>query len=341
MAVITMIGAGQMASALSFPARDNGHEVRLVGTMLDVDIINNLHTSGFHPTLQRQLPEGCRYFHLEEIEAAMNGVDLVIGGVSSFGVEWFAKEVLPRIPDSIPILNVTKGMIDLPDGSMQTYPHYYNEQVPGKTLLAVGGPCTSYELADRDPSSVCFCGWNTGALQFAKSLLGTSYYLISLSADVTGVECAVAMKNAYALGVTLAVGLAEKRDGKLHYNSQAALFGQSVREMRRLLALIGGGDDNIVYGAGDLYVTVFGGRTRKIGALLGQGFSYDEAMQQLAGVTLESVVISTRTARAVRALAAAGKTQLSYFPLLLHVDAILNQNAPVNIPWHAFETEML
>ena len=36
------------------------------------------------------------------------------------------------------------------------------------------------------------------------------------------------MKNAYALGVSLAVGLAEKRDGKIgsqHYNSQAALFG--------------------------------------------------------------------------------------------------------------------
>ena len=83
------------------------------------------------------------------------------------------------------------------------------------------------------------------------------------------------MKNAYALAVTLAVGMAEKRDGKLHYNSQAALFAQSVREMRRLLKLVGGGDDNIVFGAGDLYVTVFGGRTRLIGTLLGRGMSFD------------------------------------------------------------------
>lgn len=59
------------------------------------------------------------------------------------------------------------------------------------------------------------------------------------------------MKNAYALAVTLAVGMAEKRDGKLHYNSQAALFAQSVREMRRLLKLVGGADENIVYGAGE------------------------------------------------------------------------------------------
>lgn len=67
------------------------------------------------------------------------------------------------------------------------------------------------------------------------------------------------MKNAYALGVSLMVGL-EKRDGKIgsqHYNSQAALFGQSVKEMTRLLELIGGKPENIIHGAGDLYVTIF------------------------------------------------------------------------------------
>ena len=31
MAVITIVGAGMMGSALAFPARENGHEVRLVG----------------------------------------------------------------------------------------------------------------------------------------------------------------------------------------------------------------------------------------------------------------------------------------------------------------------
>ena len=39
MAIITIIGAGMMGSALAFPARENGHEVRLVGTHLDRDII--------------------------------------------------------------------------------------------------------------------------------------------------------------------------------------------------------------------------------------------------------------------------------------------------------------
>ena len=33
MAIVTIIGSGMMGSALAFPARENGHEVRLVGTI--------------------------------------------------------------------------------------------------------------------------------------------------------------------------------------------------------------------------------------------------------------------------------------------------------------------
>ena len=39
MSIITIVGAGVMGSAMSFPARDNGHEVRLAGTPLDREII--------------------------------------------------------------------------------------------------------------------------------------------------------------------------------------------------------------------------------------------------------------------------------------------------------------
>ena len=120
-------------------------------------------------------------------------------------------------------------------------------------------------------------------------------YHISISTDVVGVECAVALKNAYALGVTLAVGLAEKKDGKIgaqHYNSQAALFGQSMKEMGKLLNLVGGKPEHLVHGVGDLYVTVFGGRTRMIGTLLGRGLTFEQAMEDLKGAITHIVIRS-------------------------------------------------
>lgn len=342
--IITYIGAGQMASALSFPAIENGHTVRLVGTPLDRQVIDRLREDRFHINLKRTLPEGIQTYQIEELDRALDGADVVLCGVSSFGVDWWTENILPVLHEDVPMLSVTKGMIDQPDGSMISYVEHWQNQLPEGSKLsinAIGGPCTSYELADHDDSAVAFCGENPETLKMLRGLFETPYYHISLSTDVRGVECAVAMKNAYALGVTLAVGLAEAREGEgaIHYNSQAALFGQSVREMTKLLALIGGAPENIVYGAGDLYVTVFGGRTRKIGTLLGRGRSFDEAMQELSGVTLESIVIASRTAKAVRRLAELGRANLADFPLLMHVDEIINEGKAVNIPWAAFETE--
>ena len=88
-------------------------------------------------------------------------------------------------------------------------------------------------------------------------------------------------------------------------------------------------------------MTVFGGRTRLIGTLLGKGMSFDEAMRELEGVTLESIVIATRTAKAVRTLIARGEASADDYPLLLHVDDIINHGKAVDIPWSKFEVETL
>lgn len=340
---VVIIGAGMMGSAISVPACDNGHIVRIVGTHLDRDIIEHARSTNTHLFMKRKLPGSVAYYQIEELDQALTGVDVVIGGVSSFGVDWFAESAVPHIPPEIPVLSVTKGLLDLPDGTLRTFPEVLSERCgKDRSFNAIGGPCTSYELADRRHSAVTFCGKDMRTLRMLKELLETSYYHISLSTDVTGVECAVAMKNAYALAVSLAVGMIEKEEGEgctLAYNPQAALFGQSVREMGRMIALAGGGAENIVYAAGDLYVTVFGGRTRKLGTLLGRGHSFDQAMKELSGITLESVVIARRTIRAMEALSEAGKANKEDFPLLFHIGSLLSGETERSIPWEKFEVE--
>ena len=179
MSVITFVCAGQMNSAITFPAFENGHEVRLVGSPLDRDIIDGLKKDNFHITLKRTLHDGIKYYQIEELEEALKGADLVLGGVSSFGLDWFCDEILPVLPEDVPVLTVTKGMVDLEDGTLVPYPHIFAQRQPeGKhlNLNAIGGPCTSYELADHDDSHVAFCGKDVKTLKYIKSLLETDYY---------------------------------------------------------------------------------------------------------------------------------------------------------------------
>ncbi len=343
MAIVTIVGAGMMGSALAFPARENGHEVRLVGTHLDREIIETSIKTGRHPKFNADFPAGVKYYQIEELETALSGADMVIGGVSSFGVDWFADTVLPVLPESAPLLTVTKGLWDTEDGTLLTYPDIWQKKLDelGKkvSLNAIGGPCTSYELVAHDQTEVAFCGKDMKILETLREIITTDYYHISLSTDVTGIESAVALKNGYALGIALTIGLNQKNFGndELHFNSQAAVFGQAVKEMSRLLDLQGAGTlDNLCVGAGDLYVTVYGGRTRLVGILLGRGLNIDEAKAELAGVTLESLVVAERVARAVKKHVASGRLNAADFPLLLHIDQILTEKAPVNIPWEDF-----
>lgn len=344
--VITIIGSGMMGSALAFPARENGNEVRLVGTHLNDDIILECKKTNKHPKFDRPFPDGVKYYYFEEMQEAVKGADFIIGGVNSFGVDWFLEEVLLKTDYNIPVITVTKGLICLDDGTLISYPEYWEQKLTKmgvkRELMAIGGPCTSYELVYHDRTEVAFCGKNASLLRKIKSALETDYYNISLTNDVLGLESAVALKNGYALAVAMTIGLCEKENGSdsvLHYNSQAGAFYQAVREMRKLLKMQNATEDAENMGIGDLYVTVYGGRTRLIGILLGKGMSYDDAVNELKGVTLESLVISRRVAKSLKIKAEKGLVDLKDFPLLVHVSEVLDNGKDATLPWKSFTFE--
>lgn len=340
-----------MGTAMSWPLAHNRHEVRLVGTPLDSDIITRLQADGYHPTLERAVPSGVKVYPVDRLAEALAGADWVISGVSSFGVDWFTEAVGPLFKDRQPVLAVTKGLEDQPNGDLLMLPEATRRKLPSHlresaSLNAIGGPCIAHELAARRPTGVVFAGDDPVGLRWLRNQLSTPYYHISLSTDLVGVEVCAALKNAYALGVGLAVGMMEAAgpDGLARmYNPQAALFGQGVLEIHRLLAVLGGSVENAHWlpGPGDLYVTVFGGRTVRLGKMLGQGLTFSEAKERMAGVTLESVEITTRVACALPKLARRGLLKVHDFPLLLHLDEIINQDQPVNIPWDRFQEDWL
>ncbi|MBO5927311.1 MAG: glycerol-3-phosphate dehydrogenase, partial [Clostridia bacterium] len=236
MAIVTIVGSGMMGSALAFPARENGHEVRVVGTHLDREIIKECLKSNKHPKFDRPFPNGIKFYQIEDLQTALVGANVVIGGVSSFGVDWFGDNVLPVIPESAIVLTVTKGLMDTKEGKLLTYPELWENKLKSLnkklSLNAVGGPCTSYELVSHDQTEVSFCGKELEKLSYLKEIMQTDYYHVSITTDVVGVESAVALKNGYALGIALTIGLNQKnfKEDTLHFNSQAAVFGQATKE---------------------------------------------------------------------------------------------------------------
>jgi glycerol-3-phosphate dehydrogenase (NAD(P)+) len=343
MSDIAIVGAGLMGTAMAWPLTDNGHSVRLVGTHLDREIIASCIEKRYHPRLRRRLPDGVQPFYVEQLAQALDGVQVIVSGVSSPGVHWIGKTLAPHIRPGMMIIAVTKGLEATESGDLRILPDVLAGELPAGvrdqvTLAAIGGPCIAGELAGRRHTCVYFTSRNAAALPILRDLFKTSYYHVFLSTDIMGVEVGVALKNAYTLAVGLAGGMLERLGGldeadAANHNPAAALFGASATEMARIVALLGGNPAKAMSlpGVGDQYVTCAGGRTVRLGRLLGKGLTYAQARAEMAGETLESAFVVTQIAKALPGLEARGVLGRDELPLMRHLCRVITQNAPADV----------
>jgi len=151
--------------------RDDGHSPVLAferppayhppgGYPLDDEIIQSL----FEP--RGPIP-GCTVrpqkfvtpFYHTQLAEAVEGAQVVISGVSSFGVHWFAETVGPYLQPGTPVLAVTKGLEDQPDGDLWTLAGGNNSLLPessrGRISLNAIAGAMHLPRAGCPPPHVC------------------------------------------------------------------------------------------------------------------------------------------------------------------------------------------
>ncbi len=244
-----IIGAGLMGSAMAWPLSDNGHEVCLVGTHLDDEIIDRCRSQKPHPRLNRKLPGAVTPFFFRDVDQALEGADLIVSGVSSPGVDWIAKLLSDRVRAGQQVVSITKGLRIDDAGKIRLFPDIIAESFPmaaRNTVIpvAVGGPCIAGELAARRQTCVMFGGRDVEIAARCARLLSTSYYHPRATGDVLSVELGVAHEERY----TVAVGATEayaRRGGARRHNTAAALFRAGCHEDRPAAAPDGGDERSL------------------------------------------------------------------------------------------------
>jgi glycerol-3-phosphate dehydrogenase (NAD(P)+) len=346
MAVIAIVGAGMMGSALSAPLVARGHEVRLVGTPLDHEIITCLKQQRPHPKLRALVPGVVPYF-VAELEQALSGAEAIALGVSSAGVRWAAQAlgpVLAQVPR--PVSMVSKGLV-WQDEQLDILPDVFQSLLPEPARaqvcpVGVAGPCIAGELLQQVPTSVVFTGRSSAACEAWANLARGPFYFVRVEPDVVGAETCAALKNAYAMGVGFGAGIHEARGGApgslAYHNYESAVFAQAIVEMQNVLALVGGNPRTAagLPGSGDLTVTCNGGRTGRFGKWLGLGLSLQEAIAKMEGATLECLEILRELDVALRHFDELGRTRPNDLPLLRHLIEVALYSAPVAMPFERF-----
>lgn len=340
MARIVILGAGVMGSAMSVPADARGHDIRLVGTHLDTQIVEAIMATRVHPTLGMTLPDSVKAYQWTEFGAILDeGADMIIIGVSSAGVEWAIDRLVVALSTPVPILMVTKGLA-IEDATLSSLPAHISNALEERLgfavpIVAVAGPAIAAEQAAKRNTSVVFTGTDGDAIDHAMAMMRTPFYHTRCSTDVTGVEFCAAFKNFFALGIGTAGGRFEAsapvENGSKMHNVAASLFTQALTEMRLLVTTHGGDAGTVggLAGSGDLYVTCMAGRNTKMGRLLGTGLTYSQAKSEhMPDDTVEGADLALSVGPALGHMFSTGQLDRDAMPMTTAIiDAICGDRA--------------
>ena len=298
MGKIVVIGAGSMGTAFAYPCVDNKHDVSVVGTHLENDMIDELNKNRFHPGLNLEVIKSIKFFKHDSIKELFKvRPDLIVVGVSSKGIDWISEE-LNKLSENrqLPnLLMLTKGL-SINENKYELLVDKLVRLLSAKgikniNLSAVGGPCLASGLANRVHSGVVIANKDFATAKTLSKLLMTDYYHVSASSDIIGVEVCAAIKNIFSMIIGAASGINEtKPKGNLYLNTSAALVKQSVYEMEVFTEFLKGKKETVkgLAGLGDLYVSSAGGRNSKMGTLIGEGTVFSKAKKnKMPNVTVE------------------------------------------------------
>ena len=165
------------------------------------------------------------------------------------------------------------------------------EVAPQLLAGALSGPSFALEVARGQPTALVAASEHAPVREALVEAFHSPRLRVYASDDLPGVEVGGAVKNVLAIATGLCDGLA------LGLNARAALITRGLAEMTRLGLALGTRAETFMglSGLGDLVLTATGdlSRNRRVGQLLAQGLSLQQAVDSLGHVA--EGVYSART----------------------------------------------
>jgi glycerol-3-phosphate dehydrogenase (NAD(P)+) len=331
---ISIIGDGGMGTVLAIllcekcessdKRRATSHEVRMWGYDREQleEIRQNRENIKFLPGYK--LPQILAFE--PDDQRIMAGADLIVSAVPCQYMRSVWSRLKNYVPQSVPIVSVTKGiendtllrptqiLADVLEQKLKTQ----NSKL--KTAV-LSGPTIADELARKLPATACAAAGDEALAKEIQHTFsdGVSWLRVYTNTDVVGVELAAACKNiiAIAAGIIDGTGAGD--------NAKAALLTRGLAEITRLGVTMGARQQTFagLTGLGDLVTTCISpkGRNRSFGERIGKG----QAVRQAQNAT-ESVVEGIATCESVVALARQFNVEM---PITQAVHEVLFKDKPV------------
>ncbi len=313
MAKISMIGAGSWGTALSVVLHNNGHEVTVWSALEPEITMLKEHHEQVEKLPGVKLPEDMVF--TTDMELAVRGQDMLVLAVPSPFTRNTAKTMAPYVSEGQLVVSVAKG---IEEDTLMTLSQIIKEEIPQCEVAVLCGPSHAEEVGIGLPTTLVAGAKKKSTAELVQNTFMNETLRIYTSPDMLGMEIGASLKNVIALAAGMADGMGYGD------NAKAALITRGVAEMGRLALAMGANFETLsgLTGMGDLIVTCESkhSRNRKAGMLMGQGYTMQEAMDEV-----KMVVEGVFSAKAAIELAA--KYQVS-MPIVEQVNAVLFHDKP-------------
>lgn len=313
MAKVSVIGAGSWGTALAVLLDGNGHDVTLWSYLdSEVEMLQK----------EREQKDKLPGVHISErmcvtgnLEEAVKGKDVVILAVPSTAIRSTAASCAPFVSKGQILVDVAKG---IEEDTLKTMTQIIREEIPVANVAVLSGPSHAEEVGRGIPTTIVVGAKDQETATYLQNIFMSENFRVYISSDMIGIELGGALKNVVALAAGAADGLGYGD------NTKAALITRGIAEISRLGIAMGGKYETFcgLTGMGDLIVTCASkhSRNRKAGYLIGQGYSYQEAMDEV-----KMVVEGVYSAKAALAL---GKKYHVTLPIIEKVNEVLFEGRP-------------
>ena len=313
MADVAIIGAGSWGIALAKVLHTNGNKVTVWSIVEDeITMLKEKHEH-----VQKlpgvKLPEDMEF--TTDLESAVSGKAYLILAVPSVFTRSTAKSMAPFVKEGQIIVCVAKG---IEEETLMPLTDIVEQEIPQAEVAVMCGPSHAEEVGIGLPTTVVAGAKKRAVAEGIQDIFMNNVFRVYTSPDVLGMELGGSLKNVIALAAGMADGLGYGD------NTKAALITRGMFEMNKLAVTMGAKQETLngLTGIGDLIVTCESkhSRNRKAGMLIGQGYTMQQAMDEV-----KMVVEGVYSAKAEIALA---KKYGVDMPIIEEVNKVLFEDKP-------------
>jgi glycerol-3-phosphate dehydrogenase len=272
---VGVLGGGSFGTALGTVAARCGHNVKMLSkTLSTIQEINERRRNTRYFPENIILPENLKASN--DIKEVLKDANIIIHAIPVQSSYDFIKENLNYIPENVPYLVASKGILLK---QKKFFSQTWEELFEGKNVphCILSGPSFAIEIMKEFPTVVSLGCKDREITKYVQNNLSSDTFRIYTTTDVIGVEIGGALKNPMAIGAGIIEGYGYS------YNTVSALVTRGIYEIS-LFSQRFGGKTNTLYGLsgiGDLMLSCLGtlSRNKAVGFKLAQGKTLEEIIK--------------------------------------------------------------